>query len=518
MAEDGVLDPEADIITDFDPLFDLLDFRDVLKEAINIEAFVSFLYDPVLDQTEVSILGETVVTLDGIDLTFQQAQSNGNLIFHDPNFHFDDSAFALVNQAIAGGTDAVIALPSLEEGEFYELNSFSGGGFVLLSGEEIILDPGDIFLRPDQTADITASISHFDRFGVEATAEATWNVLPGNQPPNFFGSVFTVSADALDLEWDLEDFAEDDFLTFEGLPSDQDLDFFVTVAPLFGAVDLNGSNVTFSLEGDFRDVPGGETRLVDIGFEAIDAEGENAFAIFSVEVQGDSVPLFINDGALSDLLLFSDDFNTYEAQLEQGVEYVFQARGQDTGEGLLVDPALTLFDDSFIFIDQDDNGGIGNNALLRFTADRTGLFFLQVDTGDPFGGDYVIEATRDDFGDTIDTSAQIFPGDFVLGALETPGDLDVVSIDLFEGFTYQFDLLGLPSGAGTLLDPLLRLQNRFGEEITFNNDRFDPITGAFSLEPQIVHSPAQTDTFFLVVDTSDAQSTGSWQLSTTEVF
>lgn len=515
--ENKILDSETDIITDFNPILDTLNFRQVIEATDDLGLFVGFEYDPLLDQTTVVTFEGNLVILQGISLGFQQLLNNGNFIFNTPNFHFEDNPFGFANQAFAGGPLAAIPLPGLDPGEQYFLEDVSGPGDVFLSGNSVTLDPSSIFLEPNQFGNVSATLVHVDEFGTEARTTVEWSVEPGNQPPTLIGTTFSALETQPTIEWDLNNFADDDFFTFD-FSSAGPLDFFIASTPDFGSVNQSGSNIVFTLGDDFRDVREDETRTVNIEIGVVDAEGDSASAIFTVEVQGASDLLVVDNGPLANDLQFVGDIDTFGVFLDAGVEYAIQARGASTNEGSLADPELRLLNDNFNFINQNSDSGNGANALISFTPFESSLYILEVESGDSTIGDYVVEVKTDDFGETFASAGQFAPGQSIAGDLEAPGDLDFVTIFLEAGVSYQFDLLGAPSGAGTLSDPFLFLESITGEFIASNDDRFDPLTGAFSLESQLFFTPSVSDTYVLVVDSFLSQFNGTWELSSSELI
>ncbi len=515
--ENEFLDFATDIITDFDPLLDTLNLRNVIPATDRLSDFVGFYRDPDLDQTIVVTFDGDLVILEGLDLSFQQMLDLGIFVFNTPNRHFEENPFGLQNQAFAGGPQSSIFLSALGPGEEYFIEDNDTSGSIFIDGNFVTFDPGGFFLEPGDFTTAGAVVVHVDEFGVEARTTVEWTVEPGNQPPEFFGDLFTPFETEGSISWDLNDFADDDGFTFD-FSTPGPLEFFLTSPPEFGSVSLNGSDVVFTLGDAFFDLREDETRAVDIEFEVVDAEGFNEFTTFTVDVRGVSDLVVAGEGPLADSIQFTSDVDTFDVRLEAGVEYALQARGAGTDDGDLTDPFLRLFDSNFNFIDDDDNTGNNGNALIAFTPVETAFYILQVEASDGGTGDYIIEAKTDDFGDTLATAGQTAPGQSIFGDLEKPGDLDFISIFLEAGTSYQFDLLGEPSDAGTLVDPSLILETAAGGFLDQNDIRFDPDTGEAILDAQIFFTPTVSDTYVLIVDSFFSQFNGTWELSTTELI
>lgn len=108
------------------------------------------------------------------------------------------------------------------------------------------------------------------------------------------------------------------------------------------------------------------------------------------------------------------------------------------------------------------------------------------------------------------TGYSLSAGNYVTSSIDYAGDTDWFAISLTAGRTYTFDLQGAPSGSGTLGDPILRLMNASGLQITSNDD----INGSSNRESRIVYTPAVSGTFYLSAE-AYSTTTGSYRLSAT---
>ena len=118
---------------------------------------------------------------------------------------------------------------------------------------------------------------------------------------------------------------------------------------------------------------------------------------------------------------------------------------------------------------------------------------------------------------TIDTilastgsNATLAVGASTAGTIDFGGDEDWYGVTLVAGRQYRFDLRGQPSAQGTLADPLLRLLNGAGGELTRNDDAGN------TLESSIAFLATQSGTFFLSAG-GFASSSGTFNLSATEI-
>src|SRR5262249_35768730 len=77
--------------------------------------------------------------------------------------------------------------------------------------------------------------------------------------------------------------------------------------------------------------------------------------------------------------------------------------------------------------------------------------------------------------------------------IETIGDHDWFRVSLTAGIQYRFDEHGVPSGQGTLTDPLLALYNSAGSFLTSNDDE----AGASNRESEFFYTPASSGTYYV---------------------
>lgn len=99
---------------------------------------------------------------------------------------------------------------------------------------------------------------------------------------------------------------------------------------------------------------------------------------------------------------YDGDVDVFETWLIEGLTYDIEMLGADTGDGTLDDPLLFLSDDFGDDLDEDDQSGEGNNALITYEADYTGAHYLSATGFDEDDlGDYLVfvssgAATDDD--------------------------------------------------------------------------------------------------------------------------
>ncbi|HXD42296.1 MAG TPA: PPC domain-containing protein [Ramlibacter sp.] len=107
---------------------------------------------------------------------------------------------------------------------------------------------------------------------------------------------------------------------------------------------------------------------------------------------------------------------------------------------------------------------------------------------------------------TPDACPALLPGGSAAGTVAAPGDQDWRTIELVAGQPYAFDLEGTATGQGTMGDPLLRLFDSAGRQVTSDDD------SGISLNSRIVCAPLASGTYYLAAAGFESQ-TGSFRLS-----
>ena len=80
--------------------------------------------------------------------------------------------------------------------------------------------------------------------------------------------------------------------------------------------------------------------------------------------------------------------------LTAGRTYQIDLEGSDTGRGTLEDPYLWIYDleafYQFGLITDDDDGGVGHNSRVTFTADHGGAYYMVADAWNITEGTYTL--------------------------------------------------------------------------------------------------------------------------------
>ncbi len=216
---------------------------------------------------------------------------------------------------------------------------------------------------------------------------------------------------------------------------------------------------------------------------------------------------------LTGLIDSNGDTDWLRITLTAGHRYAFDLQGLDSGGGDLADPLLRLLDADGALIALDDDSGIGLDAGITYTAAQSGDYFLAAQAYSAGSGSYSLRAfdfdAIADIPETSGTGAEIAVGGSVNGTIDSPFDADWYRVVLTAGRQYSFDLLGSPSGAGTLNDPRLRLFDFNGTEVAFNDDSNG------GLESHVDYTATQSGTYYVSAEAFD-DARGTYRLDVSQ--
>ena len=156
------------------------------------------------------------------------------------------------------------------------------------------------------------------------------------------------------------------------------------------------------------------------------------------------------------------DVDWIKVRLQAGKTYRIDLEGVPTRAGTLDDPKLLGVHDyrTRLLPDTGDDGGIGYNSRLFFSADRYGDYFIAVGARGNGKGTYkllVEEVSVDDYPDGrlgglgIEAPAR--------GEIELPGDRDRFEVRLEAGRTYRIEIDGSPVAARQMAGRLYALRD-----------------------------------------------------------
>ena len=154
------------------------------------------------------------------------------------------------------------------------------------------------------------------------------------------------------------------------------------------------------------------------------------------------------------------DRDWFAVELDAGSTYLIDLEGASTGNGTLYNPYLYGVHDAegvLIAGTTDDNGGVGYNSRVTFTAEDAGTYYVAAGAGGNWEGAYKLSVAEvtDDFEATTQTTGTVEVDGSATGEIETGGDRDWFAVTLEAGRTYRIDLEGSWTGAGTLYNPYL---------------------------------------------------------------
>jgi hypothetical protein len=205
----------------------------------------------------------------------------------------------------------------------------------------------------------------------------------------------------------------------------------------------------------------------------------------------------------------AEDDDYFRINLEEGRIYSFTLGGVPAGPRTLQDTYLALHDPNGNFLTDSFLGG-ATPAAFTFLPPTSGTYFLQADSfaNSPIGNYRLAVTSRafvDDFGNDVTTAGRIAAGQTRNGELEYNGDEDWFRIRLTAGQSYDIDLRGASSGAGTIPDPLLIVFDAAGNFIDANDD-FD------SLDSHLDFTAQATGAYFIAALELGSR-TGTYELS-----
>ena len=198
---------------------------------------------------------------------------------------------------------------------------------------------------------------------------------------------------------------------------------------------------------------------------------------------------------------FNGDRDWFRLSLQSGRTY-----NLSVSAGSLIDPELYLRDVNGLQLGYGGDAGGTRNALLTFTANATGTFYLDVGSNNNVGGgsytaSVVDVLNTDDFAANNSTAGAVAIGGSSSGVISFGGDRDWFRVSLQAGSTYRFNLNG-----NTLADPSLSVRDTNGSQLAFNDD----FSGQNS---QIIFKATTTGIYFLEAASPNPAATGSYTLA-----
>lgn len=186
----------------------------------------------------------------------------------------------------------------------------------------------------------------------------------------------------------------------------------------------------------------------------------------------------------------TSDVDWIKVDLKAEYHYRIDFEGASTYQGTLTDPYLRGVHNSngdLILGTTNDDGGVGYNSQIDFTATESGAYYISVSSfgfnlttdGSNKGGTYTLSIDEgskvipDAVSDNIETTRVLNVNQISTSSIDTINDEDWFRIALEVGTKYQIDLEGSPTNLGTLNDPcIMGIYDSKGDLIsgTFNDD------------------------------------------------
>ena len=259
---------------------------------------------------------------------------------------------------------------------------------------------------------------------------------------------------------------------------------------------------------------------------AENGDGETGTGTYELFVQDDDMPANTNtDGVLEVAvpvhgeITTDSDIDWFKVHLIGGVGYEFSLEGASTREGTLGNPYLRgLYDANGHLVEgtEDVSGGVDKNALVSFTPDTTGYYFVAVDSlgssKSDYTGTYKLEMTElgDDYPDTVHTSGEIDVGSSTTGEITREGDMDWFRVALEIGRTYEINLEGVSTGMGTLRNPYLHGVYDTDGNLVSDSSNDDGGTGK---NARLLFTPKARGYFYISVANADTDEGGTYKVS-----
>ena len=220
---------------------------------------------------------------------------------------------------------------------------------------------------------------------------------------------------------------------------------------------------------------------------------------------------------------YDGDRDWFAVELEAGMVYRFNLKGSSTGHGTLGNPALYGIHDSngnLIADTDDDDGGIGYNARVTFTAPETATYYVEAGAKTHYSGwptgtySLTMAAFEDDYSADTATTANVAVGGSSTGELQYNGDRDWFAVALQAGEVYRIDVKGDTASdyGGTLHNPSFKMRDSLGDAINgAANDN-----GGVGLNARLsAFAPDADGTYF--IDVGDPGGLGTYTVVVEEV-
>ena len=229
-------------------------------------------------------------------------------------------------------------------------------------------------------------------------------------------------------------------------------------------------------------------------------------------------------GSATGEIEFEGDRDWFAVTLDADRTYRIDLEGSDSGNGTLYDPYLRgIHDADGALIDgtTDDDGGAGSNSQVTFRAAEARTYYVAAGAYGTGQGTYTLSVAditdtytyTDDFEEGTGTTGTVAVGGSTTGEIEGSGDRDWFAVTLDAGKTYQIDLEGSDTRAGTLYDPYLRgVHDADGNLIDGTTDD----AGGAGSNSRVTFMAAETGTYYVAAGAHGSRE-GTYTLSVADV-
>ena len=223
------------------------------------------------------------------------------------------------------------------------------------------------------------------------------------------------------------------------------------------------------------------------------------------------------DGSVTGEIDYGRDRDWFAVTLEAGRIYRIDLEGSHTGGGTRWDPFLRgVYDAAGVRIGGtgNDDGGSGPNSRVFFRADEAGTYYVAAGAYGTRKGTYTLSVTEvpDDFAAATGTTGAVAVGGSATGDIENFGDRDWFRVNLSAGKTYELDLEGSLTWAGTLEDPYrYGIHDANGVLITGTTDD----DGGAGYNSRVTFTAAPAATYYVAAG-AYGDATGTYTLTVVE--
>ena len=340
-----------------------------------------------------------------------------------------------------------------------------------------------------------------------AASNETWVLLKPAIPTGLTAG--TVAHNSVTLTWDEPN---DDSITGYAVVRwtlGYNATGFVTIAADTGTADPSYTDETVEPENEYLY----HVRAINTQGESKQSEWLRVHTPAAPEGQPPAAPQQVLNGAGHDMVLLfwldpQDDsitgYRILRADVVDGVQGEFAILIEDTGN------ADTSYTDETV---EAETSYVYRVLAINPDGVSEPSSDVEVRTNAPVGPQEppraepanVSEGGTDCPDDTT-TTCEVDVGGSVTGNIESDLDSDHFKVELEAGTRYQMDLEGVPTGRGTLPDPLLGIRSA-ADAIETNDD------GGVGLNSRVIYTPAAGGTYFVQVRDTTTNTPGTYTLS-----